>query len=82
MSDLKPVKSSNIQAVGYDPKTRTLSVQFLGDESRQKPPRTYHHEDVSEEDYHALLGEGVEWHSVGKHYARHIRGRFAHRMEE
>lgn len=26
--DLKPVKSSNIEAVGYDPATRKLQVKF------------------------------------------------------
>lgn len=63
--NLVPVKSSNVQGVGYDPATRTLHVQFKGG-------ATYAHHDVSPEQYHGLLYAK----STGSHYHEHFKDRF------
>lgn len=76
--EMKPVASSNIKSVGYDAKARRLHIIFHGTD--KTPPREYHHDDVSQADFDALLGDGKEGHSVGKHYAAHVRGKFPHRL--
>ena len=48
MAKLMPVESSMIQAVGYDPKTRTLEVVF-------NSGRTYCYEDVPPKVYKELM---------------------------
>jgi hypothetical protein len=48
MAKLIPVESSMIQAVGYDPKTRTLEVVF-------NSGRTYCYEDVPSKVYKELM---------------------------
>lgn len=68
---VKPVSgSTNIAALGHDPKTQTLAVQFHGD-----PPRTYHYSGVTVPDHIAMLAAP----SVGSHFAAHIKGRFPSR---
>jgi hypothetical protein len=65
---LQPVQSSNIAAVGHDPATQTLAVQFKGSE----PARIYHYHGVTTPDHLAMMAAD----SVGSHFARHIKGRF------
>lgn len=60
-----PVRSSNINAVGYDPASRTMDVQF-------QSGHTYSHYDVSPEAHEAFVGAG----SIGSHYHQHFKGRF------
>lgn len=62
---LVPVKSSNVEAVGYDPDKRTMHVRFKGG-------ATYIHHDV-EPAHHAAF---VSAPSVGAHYHTHFKGRF------
>lgn len=59
---MTPVKSSNLSAVGYDPATRALTVQF-------KSGASHHYADVSPEAHAALMAA----ESVGKHFHAHIR---------
>jgi hypothetical protein len=66
--EMKPVQSSNIEAVGYDPDTQTLAVQFNGG-------GVYHYAGVSAEAHKAL----VEAPSVGGHFHQHIRGVHQHK---
>lgn len=61
------VKSSNIKAIGHDPETKTLAVEFLNG-------NVYHYADVSAEKYHALLRAD----SIGGHLNAHIKGKHAH----
>lgn len=63
--DLKPVTSSNIAAIGYDPRTKRMAVNFKGGGTH-----VYH--EVGQEHFDAL--EGAE--SVGKHFHSHIRNKF------
>jgi hypothetical protein len=64
------VKSSNINAVGYDADTMTLEVEFTGG-------GVYRYADVPAETHAAL----VKAESVGRHFAAHIRNAFkAHKV--
>jgi hypothetical protein len=65
---MKPVQSSNVSHIGYDPATKTLSIQFKGG-------NLYHYEGVSPEAFKAL--EDAD--SIGGHIARHIRGKYQHK---
>ncbi len=68
---LSRVKSSQVAAIGYDPETRTLAMQFASrakaDSGMGGPVEAavYHYPDVSPETHAALLGVGVEGHSIG-----------------
>lgn len=57
---MKPVSSSNIRAIGYDPASKRLSVQFNGS-------GTYHYDDVPPEAHEHLMSEetgiGSRFHS-------------------
>ena len=62
-----PVTSSNISAIGYDPETRTLEIEFKGG-------GIYSYEGVTAEKASALLAAD----SIGSHFHKHIRGIHAH----
>lgn len=57
-----PVKSSNIESVGYDPDTRVMEVAF-------KSSGKYRYTDVSPEKHAAFVGAD----SAGKYFHQHIR---------
>lgn len=61
--EMKPVKSSNISSVGYDPDAKTLHIAFSNGSQY-----TYH--GVDAEKHVALMGA----ESVGKHLNAHIKG--------
>ena len=61
--DMQPVKSSQIDSVGYDPATKTLAVKFL-------TGGIYHYANVEPEAFDALKSAD----SIGKHFGQHIRG--------
>ena len=60
-----PVKSSNIAAIGHDPSTKTMAVQFKGS-------GIYHFRDVPAELFDKMLNS----ESVGKFFHSNIRGKF------
>lgn len=62
---MTPVKSSNIEAVGYDAEKKILSVKF-------KSGGTFQYGDVPEGVHKAFVGAD----SVGSYFHRHIRGNF------
>jgi KTSC domain len=62
---MKPVKSSNIVAIGYHNETQTLLVTF-------KNSGTYAYDDVPPEEHEKLMAAD----SVGKHFSTHIRTKF------
>lgn len=69
ITELKPITSSNLAAVGYHAPTKTLAVQFKGGDA-------VHH-------YHGVEQEHVdELHaadSIGSHFSKYIRnGGFLH----
>lgn len=61
--EMRRVESSNIKAVGYDPATKRLRVEF-GSGS------TYEYSGVSATTHEGLVGA----ESVGKYFHRHVRG--------
>lgn len=65
--DLRAVKSSNVEAVGYDPKECVMEVRFKGG-------TLYRFKDVPPESHAALIGA----ESIGKHFHAHVRGCFTH----
>lgn len=58
---MKPVKSSNIAAIGYDPQTLTMEVQFHNG-------AIYRYHPISPETYRGLESAP----SIGKHFRNHI----------
>lgn len=65
--ELTPVTSSSIRAIGHDPSTNTLAVQFVSG-------RTYHYHGVTSDEHAALMAAP----SIGKHHNAHVRGKFDH----
>lgn len=61
-----PVESGNVKAVGYDPLSRTLGVQFHSGS-------TYHYADVPPEKHASLMAAD----SVGSHLHKTIKGQHA-----
>ncbi len=62
--ELEAVESSNLQAIGYNPKKLIVAVQF-------KAGTIYHYAGFTGED--ALAFYGAE--SKGRYYSQHIRGK-------
>lgn len=60
--EMKPVTSSQIEAVGHDPKTNTLHIQFKGG-------NVYTYNNVSAQ-HHADM---MSAESIGKHFHQHIK---------
>ena len=63
---MKPVKSSNIKAIGYNAVKKELHIQFSSGS-------TYAYHGVTPELHAALLNA----ESIGSHFARHIRPKFS-----
>lgn len=63
--NLVPITSSNIAAIGHDPATNTLHVQF-------KDGPTWKYDGVTPEQHAALIGAD----SIGSHFHKNIKGAF------
>lgn len=63
---MTPVQSSNIQAVGYDPATSTIQVQFMSGS-------TFSYAGVPQETYDGLMASA----SKGKFFFNEIKGKYA-----
>jgi hypothetical protein len=61
---MQPVKSSQVSAIGHDPETNTLAVQFT-----RGSGQIYHYPNVTPEDHQAFLNAP----SIGKHFGAHIK---------
>lgn len=64
----KPIKSSNLKSVGYDPATKRLHVEF-------KNGVTWEYDDVPPHIHSDL----VHHHSPGGFFSGHIRGNYTAR---
>ncbi|HZT90356.1 MAG TPA: KTSC domain-containing protein [Stellaceae bacterium] len=77
MVQLLPVRSSQLDAVGYDPGRRELLIRFRGRTARdgtQAPPALYRYHDVPPELHAELLAEEArEGGSVGAFFHARIR---------
>ena len=61
--DMQRVESTNIKAIGHDPATNTLRVEF-------RNGGVYDYSNISPEKHASFLTAA----SKGKHFHRHIRG--------
>lgn len=68
---MAPVKSSNVEEVGYDPEARILAVKF-------KSGGVYHYSDVPPN----LFEEMNKADSIGSFIARRVRVEFAGERQE
>ena len=64
---MTPVKSSTVKAVGHDPATNTMDVQFHSGEKVYTVPN------VSAEQHQAFMNAP----SKGKHFYKYFRGKSA-----
>lgn len=62
----KSVTSSNIRSIGYDPKTKTLEIEFKGG-------GVYSYEGVTQEHHNDFMASD----SKGSHFHTHIRSNYA-----
>jgi hypothetical protein len=69
--EMKPVQSSNVKSVGYDPEKKALHIHF-------RSGTTYVYKDVPESVYWELL----ESQSVGKYLDKNVKGGFDHEQVE
>jgi hypothetical protein len=72
-----PVTSSQIQAIGYDPTTKTMQIAFV-QRNPDKPQSVYEYSQVPAEVHAALIGA----ESIGKAFGQTIKpfpGTFPHR---
>ena len=61
---LQPVDSSQLAAVGYDPASKILTIQFKG-----KKATTYEYQNVTQELYDGLLNA----ESVGTYFGQNVK---------
>lgn len=69
--DMKPVKSANLKAVGYDPTTKTLAIEFSGG-------NVYHYSGVPPE----LHDDLCACESFGRFFQERIRGKYEYQKQE
>lgn len=67
MEALTPVVSSQIHAVGFEPATGTLAIQF---KSKAGPGNVYHYANFTQEKFDAFKGA----ESIGSHFGKFIKG--------
>lgn len=63
---LTRIESSQIAAIGHDPATETLAIQFL---RKGQPDAVYHYRNVTAAEYAAFAGA----ESIGSHFYKHIK---------
>jgi ATP-dependent DNA helicase RecG len=63
----KPVLSSHIRSIGYDPNEKRLEVEF-------HDGGVYSYHNVDEREHHSLMHAA----SIGKHFHTHIKHRHEH----
>jgi KTSC domain-containing protein len=69
---LTPVESSNVFALGYDPATKRLQVQFRSSRDARMPGQTYEYRNVPPETNEALMNS----ESKGAFVNQRIKGHF------
>jgi hypothetical protein len=66
---MHPVESSQIDAIGHDPETGTLAIQFKPKAGSENPGSIYHYSNFDGEQFAAIKGA----ESVGSHFYKHIK---------
>lgn len=64
--EMTPVKSSQIAAIGHDPETNTLAIQFP---AKTGTGSVYHYSNFTAEDFAAFSAA----ESKGAHFGKHIK---------
>lgn len=64
---LQDVSSSQIAAIGHDPETNTLAIQFKN--WKGEVGSTYHYANFTTEDFEAFKNA----ESLGRHFGKHIK---------
>ncbi len=64
---LNQVESSQIAAIGHDPETSTLAIQFKG--KGDAPGSVYHYQNVNSDQFRLFAGA----ESIGSHFYKHIK---------
>jgi len=67
MIALDPVESSQIHAVGFDPATGVLAIQF---KNKSGPGNVYHYANFSQSQYNDFVAA----ESIGKYFGQNIKG--------
>lgn len=67
--NMTPVVSSQIAAIGHDPKTNTMAIQFPHKHEATKQGSVYHYQNVSPE----VFEEFKSAESIGAYFGKHIR---------
>lgn len=63
---MHPVNSSQIAAIGHDPASETLAIQFY---RNGEPGNVYHYRNFTATEYAAFAGA----ESIGSHFYKHIK---------
>ena len=72
--EMKPVTSSQIHAIGYDPAAKKLHVQFFqGKGADRGPGPIYEYDDITPDQHSGLVGA----ESIGSHFGKHIKNNTA-----
>jgi hypothetical protein len=69
---LEPVKSKQINAIGYDKETSTLAIQFKNWKGEVKP-ETYHFSNFTREQF----DEFIKSESLGNYFGKNIKPKTA-----
>lgn len=69
------VESSQIAAIGHDPETNTLAVQFKG---KNGPGAVYHYRNFPARKFDAFMAA----ESKGKFFGENVRGKAEHEYEK
>jgi KTSC domain len=79
---IRRINSRVLHAVDYDPATKTLVAVWLKKQN-EGFRRVYRYEDVTQEQFNEMMGEGKEGHSIGSYFLKNIvRNHHAKRMED
>ena len=79
----EPVESSNIQAIGYDPDTQILEVEFGKDVDAGYPHnRLYHYFDVPPQVHRDLMDASSHGEFLYEHVAYAFTYKYLGRLEE
>lgn len=68
---MQPVESSQIHSIGHDADANHMFITFKN--KGGVPGSTYRYENVTAAHHTALLGQGVEAHSIGSHFGKTIK---------
>jgi hypothetical protein len=63
---MQPVESSQIAAIGHDPATNTLAIQFA---AKSGAGSVYHYSNFTADDFVAFKAA----ESIGSHFGKHIK---------